>query len=583
MHDRWITDWTPSARWPDYTRANAGEVLSTPASPLGQQFSFDNGICLGWRDGYIRTGCYRENEWTESPPATCGFFGGYFYINLSNVRMQGVRNPVVTVAQLDLAFFGEHPDVPRYVPHPEDEQPGYTPKILEHLGWVMSATSWPEIDGERESTKAFAAARPDLAALSDADLLARARSTQPMLQKLFESHTVSSGSSGVAPGILFAVGQALGDPSIAMKIVAGMGEVDSAEPSYALWELSRDVCASKDLTGLFDAGVPGLVGRLEAQVESGSADASAFLVKGVAFLQEFGSRGPNEWELSAETWGTSPEIVLAALDRIRLQSDQESPRARNAARVKERETVTAAVRAQLAALGSVELAGQFEAAVVAAHQLGFRERTKTNIIRVVHEGRLVFRELGRRHAEAGHLADPAHIFMLLNSELEAFIAEPGSFTETLADRSEQWQELWALEPPFFIRDGDVPPISTWTKRGGPQADHSLVGDVLQGVPGCPGVVRGYARVILDPSQPGELEPGDILVAPMTDPAWTPLFMAAGGVVVNVGGQISHAIIVSRELGLPCVVSVTDATEKIPNGSLIEVNGDTGQVTIIEAA
>ena len=89
-----------------------------------------------------------------------------------------------------------------------------------------------------------------------------------------------------------------------------------------------------------------------------------------------------------------------------------------------------------------------------------------------------------------------------------------------------------------------------------------------------------ARVILDPADPRDLEPGEILVAPLTDPAWTPLFMAAGGVVVDVGGQISHAIIVSRELGLPCVVSATDATKRIPDGAQIEVNGDTGQVTVL---
>ena len=118
----------------------------------------------------------------------------------------------------------------------------------------------------------------------------------------------------------------------------------------------------------------------------------------------------------------------------------------------------------------------------------------------------------------------------------------------------------------------------------PQQRHELeplrAGDVIQGVPGCPGVVRGTARVILDPADPRDLEPGEILVAPLTDPAWTPLFMAAGGVVVDVGGQISHAIIVSRELGLPCVVSATDATKRIPDGAQIEVNGDTGQVTIL---
>jgi len=95
------------------------------------------------------------------------------------------------------------------------------------------------------------------------------------------------------------------------------------------------------------------------------------------------------------------------------------------------------------------------------------------------------------------------------------------------------------------------------------------------------VIKARARVILDPTDPGALEPGDVLVAPSTDPAWTPLFMPASAVVVNVGGQISHSIIVSRELGLPCVVSATDATVRIPDGALIEVNGDTGTVTVLE--
>ena len=72
-------------------------------------------------------------------------------------------------------------------------------------------------------------------------------------------------------------------------------------------------------------------------------------------------------------------------------------------------------------------------------------------------------------------------------------------------------------------------------------------------------------------------------SPNTDPGWTPLFMTAGGVVVNVGGQISHAIIVSRELGLPCVASVEGATDKIPDGAIIEVDGNNGRVTIKELA
>ena len=86
---------------------------------------------------------------------------------------------------------------------------------------------------------------------------------------------------------------------------------------------------------------------------------------------------------------------------------------------------------------------------------------------------------------------------------------------------------------------------------------------------------------LDAADPVDLEPGDVLVAPMTDPAWTPLFVPAGGVVVDVGAPLSHAIIVSRELGIPCVVSATHATKRIVDGATVEVNGDTGVVTVIE--
>jgi pyruvate,water dikinase len=77
-----------------------------------------------------------------------------------------------------------------------------------------------------------------------------------------------------------------------------------------------------------------------------------------------------------------------------------------------------------------------------------------------------------------------------------------------------------------------------------------------------------------------LEPGEILVAPLTDPAWTPLFVPAAAVVVDVGAQVSHAIIVSRELGIPCVVSVTGASQRIPDGTMVVVDGDSGTVTIL---
>jgi pyruvate,water dikinase len=114
----------------------------------------------------------------------------------------------------------------------------------------------------------------------------------------------------------------------------------------------------------------------------------------------------------------------------------------------------------------------------------------------------------------------------------------------------------------------------------PPAKSAVSGDVLIGAAGCAGVVRGRARVILDSSDPTALEPGDILVAPNTDPSWTPLFVPAGGVIVDVGAMNSHAVIVSRELGVPCAVSVVDATKRIPDGAMVELDGGAGTVTIL---
>ncbi|CAB4718581.1 unannotated protein [freshwater metagenome] len=577
MADRWITDRAPSKRWPHYTRANAGEVLSVSASPLSQQFCWENGILLGWRDGYVRGGNYTLDEFTDGEPEVCGFFAGYFYINLANVRMQAVRSPLLTVEQLDLAFFGDHPEVPPYEAHPSDDRPEMAEGILAHLGWVMSNTSIPEVDAEKVMTIALRQARPDLSTLSDAGLLTRARMFQPLLRKLFDSHTPPSSDSAIAPGILGAVCAALGEPETAMKLIAGIGDVDSAEPSYRMWDLSRSVNASSEISKEFNAGVAGLLARLQA---SSNADAKKFVADFAQFIVEFGSRGPNEWEISADTWETKPEYALVVIDRIRLQSDTESPKIRNARKAEERKALTEDIRAKVKPLGE-ELAGQLEGALIASSQMAIRERTKTNIIRALHEVRMAFRELGRRRAAEGSLKDPHHVFALLDSELDQFLFEGASMKDTLTARHAQWQELQLLEPPFFIKNGIVPPLSEYKKKGQSNAAKAGVGEVVQGVPGCTGQYVGRARVILDPTEPGDLEPGDVLIAPNTDPAWTPLFMSCGAVVVNVGAAISHAIIVSRELGLPCVVSATDATVRIPDGALIEVNGDNGAVTILE--
>ena len=150
----------------------------------------------------------------------------------------------------------------------------------------------------------------------------------------------------------------------------------------------------------------------------------------------------------------------------------------------------------------------------------------------------------------------------------------------IRERRAEYHTLQTKVPPFvFVGSADGP--DTWPVRGAATVDHLAAGDELRGLPGCPGVAEGRARIILDPNDPGALGPGDVLVAPITDPSWTPLFVPAAAVVVDVGAALSHAIIVSRELGIPCVVSATDATRRIPDGALVRVDGGTGVVTVLE--
>jgi pyruvate,water dikinase len=157
--------------------------------------------------------------------------------------------------------------------------------------------------------------------------------------------------------------------------------------------------------------------------------------------------------------------------------------------------------------------------------------------------------------------------------------EPLSLTEAVRARRAEYRKLEELEPPFvFVGHAEGP--DSWPRRDAVSVDRLSDGDTLAGLPGCPGIAEGTARVILDSNDPSALQPGDVLIAPITDPSWTPLFVPAAAVVVDVGAVLSHAIIVSRELGIPCVVSATGATRNIPNGARVRVDGNTGVVTVL---
>lgn len=573
MRERWLTDTEPSERYPITTRANAGEVYPDPVSPLAGSLAMLTAGEAGWRDAYVRAGTFDRDEFESDRTNTIACFGGYFYLNMSMTRIYGVRFPGLTPEMVDFQYFGEMPGIPPYEPRPGDESPEHTARLQRWLeADVFGKADLPELRADQAQVDRLVAGRPDFSTLGDQELVDRARSLVPLYRRLFCRHIVVSAAAGVGTGTVAAVCQELGDPGLTMTLVAGLGDVDSAAPSLALWGLGRLVAANREVTALFDAGVDG---TLLSNLPDGA------LRDGIeVFLRRYEARGPNEWELRSHTWGTKPELVLAAIDRMRLASDEQSPAASLARRTGDSEEAAAKVRTLLAD-APPEVLGQFEAGLRAARlYLAGRERSKTNIIKAVHEMRLALREVGRRHVEAGHLDTVEQIFMLADEEVDDFLERPADFTDELRSRERDYLELFELEPPFVVV-GAPPPLSEWPRRGATVVETAGVGDALSGIPGCPGTATGRARVILDPGDPGALEPGDILVAPVTDPAWTPLFVPAAAVVVDVGAQITHAVIVSRELGIPCVVSVTGATRRIPDGALIRVDGTTGTVTVLE--
>lgn len=550
---QWVIDTLASEKYPIYSRANAGEVCPDPMSPLSATISMAGPGEDGYRDAFIEAGTFRADEFEADRPNCVGVFGGYFYLNMSLARVYGVRMPGMTPEMVDDQYYGDMPGITPYADEarPTDEDPEMSEKLGGYLAELFTTSDLPELRADRDQMWRRIERRPDLANMTDQELVDHARAFMPMFRRLFCKHILVTAGAGVGIGTVGGICDAVGRPDLTMTLCSGLGDVDSAAPSWAMWELSRL-----------------------------DEDSDEYRDRFADFLERFGNRGPNEWDLRSDTWGTNPDLPTVAIRAMRPAADTDSPQARTELRVAEREAATAVVREMLAGADD-ETKGTFEAGLQCAHVYAAgRERSKTNCILLVHEMRMSLRELGRRHAAAGNIESLQQVFMLTERELDGFVGDPASFSPTLAEREQTWREMFDYVPPF-VTNGAPEHWSTWPRRDAVgSGQEAVAGLELAGISGCPGVARGRARVVLDPGDPRGLEPGEILVAPVTDPAWTPLFVPAAAVVVDVGAQITHAVIVSRELGLPCVVSVTGATQTIPDGAIIEVDGAAGTVTII---
>ena len=139
-------------------------MLPHPVSPLGATLSWIPGVLEGWRDGNVRQGAFSREELDGEVNPCCAVFNGYLYVNASVVRVYGERAGAGAAA-IDAAFFGNRPDTPPYVPHPDDQSPEAAERIGATMGWVMSAVEWPEMMESKALADAARAERGDLTAL----------------------------------------------------------------------------------------------------------------------------------------------------------------------------------------------------------------------------------------------------------------------------------------------------------------------------------------------------------------------------------------------------------------------------------
>jgi len=541
----WETDNPPSAKWPLYTRGNVGEVFPEVVLPFTWGL-IGQGAEDGWREAFVRMGLVAAGDFADDEPMTIlSVFGGYCYINASYVRMLGVRAPGGDVATIDQTFFGGS-DAPAYVERDGDKNRRASLKLAATVLRLLNTKDLPALRADKVKVERFESKAP-AADAGDEVQLAYIESFRSFFQSLFARHIENTFSDALVSGALSDLVAKAGKDHLLVSILGGIGDVESAAPAEAMWDLSRR-----------------------------DPNASGYDAEFDRFISRFGSRGPNEWDIGSDPWDFRPEMAQAAIDAMRPVADDRSPVAHQQQLVAEREAAVAEVRAELNRIDRFQFDKALAATIVFSQA---RERSKTTVIAAIHAVRRVQRLLHERAAERGGVAERWKSCLLNGEEFTGYIADPSAFLDVIAERAELHGRLATLEAPFII-EGTVPPIDTWVQAGA-ATDIAAPGDLLEGLAGCPGVARGRARVVMDPADPRGLGPGDVLVAPITDPSWTPLFLAAEAVIVDVGAVMSHAVIVSRELGIPCVVSVAGATSSIPDGALVEVDGNTGVVRLLE--
>jgi pyruvate,water dikinase len=292
------------------------------------------------------------------------------------------------------------------------------------------------------------------------------------------------------------------------------------------------------------------------------------------FLDRHGYHGPNEGQMSSLSWREDPTPLERIMAGYRAKSEDTDPVTADAARIAAREQWERRVLADLAGPKRLTARAVF---ALARRRLPLRAVAKVAFLQSLDVARAAARRLGITLSDEGHLDQPEDVFFLTADEIAR--GDWAGKREEIAFRRERYQEYLGYDVPNSWVGMTQPLIVSESPVHQPGSGTETV---LTGVAASHGVVEGRARVVLEPGD-DDIEPGEVLVAHYTDPSWASILFLASALVIDIGGRLSHAAVVSRELGVPCVADTKTGTKVIRTGDLIRVDGTAGTVTVLERA
>ncbi len=361
------------------------------------------------------------------------------------------------------------------------------------------------------------------------------------------------------------------DGQLFSSLIAGQ-HTPTGEQNIAVWELSRKIVASPVLMQLMEQDdSKKILDTLED-----TEDGRRFKVDFERFLTEYGHRGANERDPVHFRWGQKPENVIPTLKPLLTLGDEDAP---GVFEERLHERMLEAKQESLRKIRKLPL-GSLKAAVfkwvleLVQEYFYYRDWERFQNDRDGMHFRPLLTTVGRLFVERGLLTDQEDVFFL--GIQEVMLADAGSMSvKDIAIRVRARRRVHAKythqEPPKYLRG--------WQTFDDDQLPDD--GKGLRGSAASSGVITGRARVCRSLDQISSVKKGDILVTVATDPAWTTVFSIIGGVVVETGGVVSHAVMISREYGIPCVANMRQACDLIPDGATITVDGSSGRVLIHE--